>query len=378
MSERRTFSHGVMEGKGAYNKHARIPAGGSALALPLLENTVPNIELGCGDQPVVIADYGSSQGKNSLAPMRVAIANLRRQLGPDRSIFVFHIDQPSNDFNTLFEVLDTDPERYSLDEPNVFPCAIGKSFYERVLPANSVHLGWCSYAAVWLSRIPTRVPGHFLPLRSTGPERAAFQCQAAEDWKAFLSLRAGELRLGGRLIVVLPALNDDGVAGLEVLMDHANAALAEMVADGALRAEERERMVLGSCPRRRSDLLAPFQADGQFEGLSVECCELISLPDSAWADYERDGDKEALVTKHALFFRAIFVPSLALGLTDAHDPAQRRIFADRFENGLKRRLAKQPAPLHSFVQILVVPKRASVPSAHMNKDEDPAGPHQDG
>ena len=47
--------HGVMEGKGAYNRHARLPAGGMALALPWLEKAVQNIELDCGDQPVVIA-----------------------------------------------------------------------------------------------------------------------------------------------------------------------------------------------------------------------------------------------------------------------------------------------------------------------------------
>jgi hypothetical protein len=355
-------SHGVMEGKGAYNKHATIPAGGIALALPLLAKAVQNIELESGDQPVVIADYGSSQGKNSLAPIRVAIRNLRPRLGAHRPIFVYHIDQPSNDFNTLFEVLDSDPDVYTVDETNAFPCAIGRSFYENVLPPNSVHLGWCSYAAVWLSSIPTRVSGHFLPLRSTGPELATFQRQAEQDWKAFISLRAVELRPGGRLMVVLPALDDDGVAGLEDLMDHANTVLTEMVEGGTLHAEERERMVLGAYPRRRCDLLAPFQADGQFEGLTVECCELFPLPDSTWADYERDRNKEALASKHALFFRAIFVPSLALSLTHAHDPEQRHIFADRFENGLKQRLAKDPAPLHSFVQIFVVAKRAFAPS----------------
>ena len=355
-------SHGVMEGKGAYNKYATIPAGGIALALPLLAKAVQNIELDCSNQPVVIADYGSSQGKTSLAPMRVAIGNLRTRLGAHRPIFVYHIDQPSNDFNTLFELLDSDPEVYTLDEANAFPCAIGRSFYENVLPPNSVHLGWCSYAAVWLSRIPTQVLGHFISLRGTDAERAAFQRQAEQDWKAFLTLRAAELHTGGRLMVVLPALDDDGVAGLEDLMDHANAVLTEMVEGGTLHAAERERMVLGACLRRRCDLLAPFQAEGQFEGLTVECCELFPLPDSTWADYERDRNQEALASKHALFFRAIFVPSLALSLTHAHDPEQRRVFADRFENGLKRCLAKQPAPLHSFVQIFVVTKQAFAPS----------------
>jgi hypothetical protein len=55
MSNEPTPSHGVMEGKGAYNRHASLPAGGAALALPLLVNAVRHAELDTGDQPVVIA-----------------------------------------------------------------------------------------------------------------------------------------------------------------------------------------------------------------------------------------------------------------------------------------------------------------------------------
>jgi hypothetical protein len=124
-----------------------------------------------------------------MAPMQLAIQALRRRIGPDRAISVFHIDQPSNDFNALFAVLDADPERYVLDEPNVFPAAVGRSFYESVLPAGSVHLGWSSYAAVWLSRIPTLIPDHFFPVHSTSTVRAEFDRRAASDWEEFLSLR---------------------------------------------------------------------------------------------------------------------------------------------------------------------------------------------
>jgi hypothetical protein len=262
------LNHGVMEGNGAYNKHAKLPATGAALATPFLEKAVREVRLDPMGSPVTVADYGSSQGKNSLAPMRIAIENLRARLGPDRPISVFHIDQPSNDFNTLFEVLGADPDRYALGDPNVFPCAIGRSFYESVLPPDSVHLGWSSYAAMWLSRVPTRMSRHFIPFRGTDTERAAFHQQGARDWEAFLTLRAAELRAGGRLIVVLAA-------------------------------------------------------------------------------------------KYALFFRSIFVPSLSLGLRQAREPEERRIFADRFENGLKRRLLNQAAPLSSFVQTMVLAKRDS-------------------
>jgi hypothetical protein len=60
MSKEATPSHGVMEGKGASNRHAKLPAGGASLAIPLLEAAVRKIELGDDDHAIVIADYGSS------------------------------------------------------------------------------------------------------------------------------------------------------------------------------------------------------------------------------------------------------------------------------------------------------------------------------
>jgi hypothetical protein len=354
-----TATHGVMEGGGSYNLHARIPAGGGSLALPLLEEAVRKVTIERGDQPVVIADYGSSQGKNSLAPMAAAVKILRARLGPDRPIVVVHIDQAANDFNTLFHVLHSDPERYSVDDPNIFPSAIGRSFYESVFPREHVHLGWSSYAAVWLRRIPMSVPGHFVALASTGDVREAFERQGAEDWKFFLSLRAHELRTGGRLVVVLPGLSDEGAAGFEPLFNQANEALAEMVAEGAISAEERAGMMLGAYPRVRGQLLAPFRTDGQFCGLTVEHCELFELPDAAWADYERDGNKEVLANRHVGFFRAIFVPSLAAAIADER---QRTAFPDCLEKKLKQRLVDGPVPYHSFVQTLVLAKRSSTPT----------------
>jgi len=350
--------HGVMEGKGAYNKNSTLQASAAALALPLVENAVQDIELDGEGQPMVIADYGSSQGKNSMVPIHSAIRGLRRRIGPNRPISVFHIDQPSNDFNTLFAVLDSDADRYVLDEPNVFPAAIGRSFYESILPPGSVHFGWSSYAAQFLSRIPVLIPGHFFPAHSTGKVRTEFERQAAKDWEAFLSLRARELRPGGRLVVVLPGLADDGSSGFNHVVDETNVVLKEMVADGAITADERSRMILGAYPRRKSDLLAPFAAGGTFQQLTLEHCEMSELPDGAWTDYQRDGDKEALITKHVLFVRSILVPSLASALdrVRAGDGEAIGAFGDHLEQRLKRRLASQQAANHSFVQTIVLAK----------------------
>jgi hypothetical protein len=353
-----TLPHGVMEGKGAYNRNSERQSGGIALAATLLEETAQKVALGPGNQPVVIADYGSSQGKNSLPPMQIALRTLRPRLGPDRPVFVFHIDQPSNDFNSLFEVLSSDPNSYALNDPNVFPCAIGKSFYQQVLPSESVHLGWSSFAVVWLSRAPAPSPDHFIAFRGTPAAREACRKQAEADWESFLSLRARELRPGGRLLIVLPARNDEGLTGTEPLMDHANDALNDMVNDGEIAREERERMVMANYPRQKRELLAPFRSNGRFQNLTVEHCELLPLPDVAWHDYERDGNARAFATRHARFLRAIFMPSLASALNRVRegDTQAFSTFADRLEERIIRRFAANPVALDSVVETIVLAK----------------------
>jgi hypothetical protein len=47
---------------------------------------------------------------------------------------------PDNDFAVLFRVLAEDPESYQRGDPMVFASAIGRSFYEQLLPAASVML----------------------------------------------------------------------------------------------------------------------------------------------------------------------------------------------------------------------------------------------
>jgi hypothetical protein len=275
---------------------------------------------------------------------------------------VCHIDRPSNDFNTLFGLLDTDPDRYGVGDRNVFPCAIGRSFYGNVLPSCSVDVGWSSYAAVWISSIPTAIPDHFFAFASTGAVRTEFDRQGEKDWETFLSLRADELRPGGRLVVVVPGVHENGTTGFEGIMDHANEVVVEMVRENAITADERARMALGVWPRRTRELLAPFKPGGQFHHLSVEHSETSLLADSRWADYERDGDREALAASQALFFRSIFVPTLASALTRvrAGDAQAFGEFADRVEARLRQRLAMQPAPLHSVVETIVLAKQSSV------------------
>jgi SAM dependent carboxyl methyltransferase len=346
----------VMEGQGAYNRNVFRPAAAAALAVPLLEQAARMIDPGPDDRPLFIADYGSSQGRNSLRPMRAAITVLRERLGAERAIRVTHTDLPDNDFNSLFRMLRDDPDSYLHDQPNVFADAVGRSFYQSLLPPAQVSLGWSSYAACWLSRVPALIPGHFHDLRATGAAREAFDAQAAADWLTFLSLRALELRPTARLVILLPAVDEAGFQAAGTIFDAGNDSIAELVDRGIISANERERMVAPGRLRSRTQLLAPF-ASGAFAGLTVEHCEVSEVPEAAWDVFRVHGDAHMLATQRARFFRAVFAPVLTVALEPTRTPAARVAFADALEETLVRRLSVELREIPSTSAVMVVARQ---------------------
>jgi hypothetical protein len=237
------------------------------------------------------------------------------------------------------------------DAMNVHACGIGRSFFHNVFPPNYVHFGWCAYAVQWLSCTPTVPVDHFWCMRLGGKARALFAHQAAKDWAHFLSLRANELRPGGRLVIVCP-----GVGDCLSIADHVDAVISNMVAEGAIDADERARMVIAGWQRSEPEYLAPFKYNGGFRGLTVEHCQSAGRADLVWEQFQRDGDADAFASKQAAHFRATFVPSLVNALTHAHDGEACRTFADRIEYGLKQRLLREPTAYSARVDTIVIAK----------------------
>jgi hypothetical protein len=346
----------AMEGGGSYNRNSAQQGAGAISALPLLEKAAASVAIEPGDDPVVIVDFGSSQGRNSLLPLVTAIKSLRRRLGVDRPISVFHTDQPGNDFSTLFQVVHTDPGSYLRDQPNVFTFATGKSFYEPLFPPGTITLGWSSYALMWPSQLAALIPGHVFSTRSSGAVLAAFNQRGDDDWRRFLSLRATELRTGGRLVIVIAARGDDGLNGLEPLMDHANAVLLDLVTNGTISAAERERIVVPAHPKSLQDLLAPFAGKSRFHGLAMEHCEVFPGPDPVWDDYQRHHDRQQVAVHQAGFFRAAFGPTFASALDDNRSAADRAAFIDKLEQSMVHRIAADPVATRQFIGVMMIAK----------------------
>ena len=344
-----------MEGHGFYNRSSGVQAAGSSPALPLLEAAARRMPLPAPPAPIVIADYGSSEGHNSLAPIAAAIRTLRDRIGAERAISVVHTDLPGNDFSGLFQTLASDPASYLRGDPASFAFAVGRSYFQQILPAGSVTLGWSSWAVQWLSRTPCPIPDHIqVACSRDATARAAYARQAAEDWRAFLTHRAAELCPGGRLVVLTMALTESGDFGYRAVMAAMFDSLEELVGNGIVQAEEAARMAIPTVARSQADLLAPFGADGRLAGLTVEHAELFLGDDAIWRDYERDRDAAAYGARWAAFSRASVLPTLAQDL----DGDQRRKdgFVARMEAGMAGRLAAYPEPTVIPLGMMVVAK----------------------
>ncbi|MEQ1951892.1 hypothetical protein [Mesorhizobium sp. CN2-181] len=327
--------------RGGYNERSRLQAGGGAHGLPVIARAFERMPL--GDGPLTIADYGCAQGRNSLAPISATIAEIRARLGVDAPVSVVHTDQPDNDFATLFALLRDSEDSY-LREPNVFASAVGRSFYEQVLPSESVTFGWCSYAIHWLSGAPVASAGHIWGRLTTGEIRRAFERRSADDWRMFLTHRAAELQPGGCLVVVQPSMPGHEPSTFPMLMGWAQAELDAMAEDGTLRRSEAARMTVLCYERYPADVRAPF-ADGDFRGLVLVEDFLNDLPDPFWGAYQATGDAETLADKYVGFFQAPFRPSLLAALDPDRDAGFRKAFSDRLETGLRNRILAEPQPL---------------------------------
>ncbi len=302
-----TVAH--MEGGGFYNRNSTLQAAGIAAVIPLWQEMARTVRV--GDEPLTIADYASSEGRNSTVPMRIAIDMLRSRTSKDRLVEVIHTDLPSNDFSSLFLNLESDPDSY-MQGGGVFPSAVGRSYFQPVVPPNRVHLGWNSWSVHWLSECPD-VPDHVAPDLSALPAiRAAVARQQADDWRRFLEARSSELRVGGKLLTVSAGRTPERL-GWKWLDGELWSVVEDMGRDGLLSEGEQLRITRPYVQRSEADIRAPF-ADGTFAGLEIEHVDVFEVPDPHWDDFQKTRDAAKLGTAWRDTTRAYTSPMIMAAL----------------------------------------------------------------
>ncbi|MDD7940133.1 hypothetical protein PHK61_17055 [Actinomycetospora lutea] len=324
----------VMEGGGQYNAHASAQAASATLGVELFRAAATSAPVGPAGA-VTVADYGASEGRNSLAPLSAAVEAVRAARGEDQPVWVFHTDLPDNDFASLFHTVAEDPGSYR--RPGVYTAAVGRSFYEQLLPDASLGLGWSSIAVHWLREVPGPLDG-FWASTATAEQHDVWARAGAADWSAFLTARAAEMLPGARLVVVVGAAHGQGRArrsGAERAMDEVARGLQDLVDRGIVTDAERAAMTIPAWYRTEAEWEAPFTAGGD---LVLEQLRFVDLGDPLWQQTGGEGYADTV----AAALRVSFGPSLLQGL----DPERRSaVAAELFDGHLARAIAAQaPEP----------------------------------
>nr|CAN73094.1 hypothetical protein VITISV_005510 [Vitis vinifera] len=148
----------------------------------------------------------------------------------------FFSDLPSNDFNTLFQLLPpiADPgvsmEEYlaAKGHRSYFAAAVPGSFYKRLFPCRSINLFHSAFSLHWLSQVPDCVvdkqstaynEGRVFIHGANEGTASAYKKQFQSDLSGFLRSRAQEMMSGGSMFLVCLGRTsvdptDQGGAGL--------------------------------------------------------------------------------------------------------------------------------------------------------------------
>ena len=197
-----------MIGHGFYNRNSAPQWSATLHVLPWLEDAIAAMSLAADPPTLGLADFGCSEGRNSIAVMdRLTTACRRRTSRPIQTI---HSDLPTNDYGELFRALRPDG-RSVFAGSEIYSAAVGGSMYDQLLPPRSLCLATTFNAIGFLGRRPVdTLPHYILPngpsvRRGRGSvsdaDRQAFSKQAHEDLTRFLRARAAELVPGGVLLV---------------------------------------------------------------------------------------------------------------------------------------------------------------------------------
>jgi len=330
----------TMTGGGDYDRNARVQATAASFALPMFERAAGEAALPPPPAPLTLVDYGSATGKNSMPVIAAALRVLRGRTA--QPVWVAHVDQPVNDFAALFATM-ASPASYLAGDPAAFVCAVGRSFYEPVVPPGTVSLGWSSTAAHWLSRVPAPLADRAWAPTARTARSGPFLERARQDWRRFLDLRAAELRVGGRLVVVVATVDDDGVCGGEHALDGLDEALRAEVAAGAISRDEAARVVVPNFFLSRAELEAPF-GEAAFGGrLRLIAHERVVSPDPLWSAFERTADADALAAAFTGWVRAFSQSSLLAALASGRGHDDTRRLVDHVYAGVERYVREDAA-----------------------------------
>lgn len=317
-----------MTGGGFYNANSAPQWLATERVLSWLDEAVAGIPLS-GDGPIAMADFGCSEGKNSVAVLARVVEHVLPRT--DKPVQTIHSDLPTNDFSALFKIL-RPKGRSVFGSERVFSAVVGGSMYDQLLPDNSLHLAMTFNAIGFLSRRPvSTLPGYIFPngpssTRGNGfvsdEDRNLFAEQAKADVASFLTSRARELVAGGKLLVqVFGSVGDTRTC--DGIYDLLNDAVLEFVESGEISREVYGAYYQPVYMRHLEELTAVVAevSDGASPLFSIDRSQAYEIEVPFNRQYQTDGDRARYAKDYVNFFRAFTEAVLRNALPDTPDRA---------------------------------------------------------
>ncbi|KAI9185543.1 hypothetical protein LWI28_008249 [Acer negundo] len=298
------------KGEASYANNSQAQAKHARSMLHLLKETLETVQLKPSSETAfAVADLGCSSGTNTLFTVTVIIQHMIKRyesLGyvlPEFS--AYFSDLPSNDFNTLFQLLPplamgsmeeclvTDNHR------SFFAAAVPGSFYRRLFPTRSINFFHSAFSLHWLSQVPESV----MDKRSTAYNKGrvfihgadeetagAYKKQYQSDLASFLRFRSLEMRSGGSMFLVClgrTSVDPTDQSGPGLLFGtHFQDAWNDLVQEGLITSEKRDTFNIPVYASSLQDFREVVEADGSFTINKLEVFKggsplVVNQPDNA-------------------------------------------------------------------------------------------------
>lgn len=310
-----------------------------------------------------LSDMGCADGGTSLDLWRKVVAGIRRKSQAD--IQIIYADQPRNDFNALVQILHglTEFKTYRHEQPNLHVLESGASFYEPIVPADSLDLGFSATAMHWLSRKPCDIPDHVHMVGASGDVLTSFQQQAQADWETILLHRARELRSGGKLVMANFCRDEQGYylgnTGGENMFDNFNNLWCEFRDAGDISSQEYSAMTLPQYYNTVEEFSAPFDSKSSAvvqAGLSLDHIETGIIRCPYKRDFEQHGDAKKFASEFIPTIRSWNESIYFGGLSVDRSLEERQKLIHDFYHTYETRVAQDPANhamdyVHAYITI---------------------------
>ncbi len=297
-----------------------------------------------------LSDMGTADAGTSLSMVAAAIAAVRARAA-EAPVTIVYSDQPRNDFNALIaNVYGLGPFETYLDAfDRVFPLVSGTTFYEQILPDASLDVGFSATAMHWMSTKVCNISNHVQAVGAEGDELAAFQRQAAEDWRRILRHRAAELRPGGRLVLINFARDQQGrylgnTGGVN-MFDTFNEIWLDFVESGRITRAEYDNMTLPQYYNTVDEFSAPLTdpADAVHQaGLRLEHIDTRIVECPFAAAFAEHGDAGRFADEYIPTIRT-WNESIYFNALDAARPLdERKAIIEDYYNTYKQMVRDNP------------------------------------